>query len=34
MPMNVNFGWVGIYNEEFLSIKLPEPLITLFCKVI
>ena len=31
--MAVSFGMVGIYNEEFPSIKSPDPLITWSCKV-
>ena len=33
MSMAINFGRVGIYNEEFPSIKSPDPLITWSCKV-
>ena len=33
MSMAINFGWLGIYNEEFPSIKPPDPLITWPCKV-
>ena len=28
MSLTINFGTVGIYNEEFPSIKLSNPLIT------
>ena len=33
MSIAINFGRVEIYNEEFLSIKSPDPLITWSCKV-
>ena len=33
MPMAVNIRRMGIYNEEFPSIKSPDPLITWSCKV-
>ena len=33
MLMAINFGRVGIYNEEFYSIKSQDPLITWSCKV-
>ena len=34
MSMAINFGRVGIYNEEFPSTKSSEPLITWFCFII
>ena len=33
MFMVINFGRVGIYNEEFSSIKSPDPLIPWSSKV-
>ena len=33
MSMAINFGGVGIYNEEFPSIKSPDPLIVWSYKV-
>ena len=33
MSMATNFGRAGIYNDEFPSIKPPDPLITWSCKV-
>ena len=33
MFMVINFGRVGIYNEEFSSIKSPDPLIPRSSKV-
>ena len=33
MSMAINFDWVRIYNEEFPSIKSPDPLIKWFYKV-
>ena len=33
IPMTINFGRVGIYNEEFPSMKLLDPLITCTWKV-
>ena len=33
MSLTINFGKSGIYNEEFPSIKLPDPLILWSCKV-
>ena len=32
MTMVINVGRVGIYDEEFPSIKSPDPLITWTCK--
>ena len=32
MPMAINFGRVGMYNEDFPSIKSPDRLITWPCK--
>ena len=34
MSMGINFGRVEIHNEEFPSIKSPDPLITWSCNVI
>ena len=34
MSITINFGKVGIYNEDFPSIKSPDPLITWSCKVV
>ena len=33
MPMAVNLGRVVIYNEEFPSTNLPDPLIKWSCKI-
>ena len=33
MSMAINFSRVGTCNEEFHSIKEPDPLITWSCKV-
>ena len=33
MSIAINFGTVGIYNEKFLSLKSPDPLITWSCNV-